>query len=339
MSNILVVEDDPSTQKLITHILRKEGYYVMTANDAREALEMDLDAPPDLLLTDRMMPGMDGFKLVEELKSEYATAFIRVILLTSCNSAKDIETGLNAGADDYITKPFDHAILLARVRSQLRTKALLDKILRENEILKDRIAASYQEIVPLPWEREGRGPESRDLPEPKVPTWPEELKKIGRQGIRDVLFVCKANLVRSPLAELLFKNILHKSGITDIQCGSAALNLVSGDRLKDSVVQAFSGMNINLARHRSRSITEELARKADIILAMEGAHKEKLTDLFPFCQEKVFLLSLFRTDGSEVRDIQDPIKKSVFDYRLCYHDISLSIVGFMEFLKNTRRAL
>lgn len=136
------MDDDPEIRTIVSHHLKKAGYYVMTAESADEALDKELEVVPDLLILDKMMPGMDGFDFLEKLKSGTQASSIRVIMLTSCDRNEDIIEGLDTGADDYITKPFIPDVLLARVRSQLRTKALLDRLLRENESLKDKILKS-----------------------------------------------------------------------------------------------------------------------------------------------------------------------------------------------------
>ncbi|MFC2167809.1 response regulator transcription factor [Acidobacteriota bacterium] len=145
MSNILIVDDDPEILTIVSHHLQKAGFYVMKAESADVALEKELDVVPDLLILDKMMPGMDGFEFLEKLKSGPEVSSIRVIMLTSCDRNEDIIEGLDAGADDYLTKPFIPALLLARVRAQLRTKAHLDKLLRENESLKNKISQSSLE--------------------------------------------------------------------------------------------------------------------------------------------------------------------------------------------------
>ena len=117
----------------------------MTAESADEALEKELEVVPDLLILDKMMPGMDGFDFLEKLKSGIAASSIRVIMLTSCDRNEDIIEGLDTGADDYITKPFIPDVLLARIRAQLRTKALLDRLFRENASYKDKIPESSSE--------------------------------------------------------------------------------------------------------------------------------------------------------------------------------------------------
>ncbi len=145
MSNILIVDDDPEIRTIISHTLQKAGNYVMTAESADVALEKELEVVPDLLILDKMMPGMDGFDFLEKLKSGTAASSIRVIMLTSCDRNEDIIEGLDTGADDYVTKPFIPDVLMARIRAQLRTKALLDRLHRENDSLKDKIPESSSE--------------------------------------------------------------------------------------------------------------------------------------------------------------------------------------------------
>ncbi len=140
--NILIIDDDPGIRKIISHNLYKAGYYVMTAESADEALEKELEVVPDLLILDKMMPGLDGIAFLEKLKSAISTSSIRVIMLTSCDRNEDIIEGLDTGADDYVTKPIILDVLMARIRAQLRTKALLDNVLRENESLKAKFPES-----------------------------------------------------------------------------------------------------------------------------------------------------------------------------------------------------
>jgi len=133
MSNILVVDDDQDTRRLVTHYLEKAGYFVMTAENGRDAFEKDLEAVPDLLILDNVMPEMFGYELVKKLKNSDATAYIRIIMLSSLDHPTEIANGLIAGADDYITKPFIPKILLARVRAQLRTKLLINQLLKKRK--------------------------------------------------------------------------------------------------------------------------------------------------------------------------------------------------------------
>ncbi|MBA4374821.1 MAG: histidine kinase [Anaerolinea sp.] len=117
--SILVVDDDPVIQQFISLVLKRGGFDITVASNGLEALNRVNEAAPDLIISDVMMPEMDGFSLLKELRSKSDTAFIPLILLTSKSSDEDIIDGLNLGADDYLPKPIDGNILLARVNSKL----------------------------------------------------------------------------------------------------------------------------------------------------------------------------------------------------------------------------
>ena len=117
---VLVVDDDPDILQFVRVNLELEGYETSTAANGRIALDAATAAPPDLVLLDVMMPEMDGLTVLRRLRSTPSTTSVPVILLTAKALAEDRVRGLNLGADDYITKPFDVEELMARVRTVLR---------------------------------------------------------------------------------------------------------------------------------------------------------------------------------------------------------------------------
>jgi DNA-binding response OmpR family regulator len=117
---ILVVDDDPVIQKLLEVNFEMEGYAVATANDGAEALATVAASLPDVVVLDVMMPKLDGIEVVRRMKADAATAGVPVLLLSARAQAKDIDEGLGAGADAYMTKPFDPVELLGRVASLLK---------------------------------------------------------------------------------------------------------------------------------------------------------------------------------------------------------------------------
>lgn len=125
---ILVVDDLEDNREVLRARLTSRGYEVDCAVNGAEALERVAAQPPDLILLDIMMPVLDGIATVRRLKADATLPFIPVLLLTSKTDAADVVVGLEAGADDYLTKPIDHAALVARVRAMLRIKALQDEV-------------------------------------------------------------------------------------------------------------------------------------------------------------------------------------------------------------------
>ncbi|MEZ5176048.1 MAG: response regulator [Acidimicrobiia bacterium] len=117
---ILVVDDDPDILQFVQMNLELDGFRVETADGGRAALEQAAARPPDLMLLDIMMPEMDGLTVLRRMRSDPPTASVPVIILTARSLAEDRVKGLDLGADDYITKPFDLEELVARVRTVLR---------------------------------------------------------------------------------------------------------------------------------------------------------------------------------------------------------------------------
>jgi DNA-binding response OmpR family regulator len=113
---VLFIEDSPTLAQLLEISLVQAGYEVVRAGSGEEGLELARAEPPDLLLCDVMLPGIDGFEVVRVLRRELATANMSIIMLTAMANVME---GLDAGADDYVLKPYDHRELLARVRSVL----------------------------------------------------------------------------------------------------------------------------------------------------------------------------------------------------------------------------
>jgi len=155
---ILVVDDNEANRDILETRLVSQGYKVITANDGEEGIEKARAELPDLVLLDVMMPKLDGFEVCRRLKADESLPFLPIILVTAKADIKDIVRGLELGADEYLTKPLDHAALVARVRSILRIKALHDTVQAQakeladwNRTLEQRVEAQVGEL-----ERVGR---------------------------------------------------------------------------------------------------------------------------------------------------------------------------------------
>jgi diguanylate cyclase (GGDEF)-like protein len=141
-NKILVVDDVPVNVQLLTTYLTSVGYHVITARDGQEALSKVASSMPDLILLDVMMPKINGFEVCERIKSDPATRIIPVIMVTALNEIEDKIKATEAGADDFISKPFNKLELLTRVKSLLRIKQLHDELnakVRELEQARERL--------------------------------------------------------------------------------------------------------------------------------------------------------------------------------------------------------
>ncbi|MCT4493676.1 PleD family two-component system response regulator [Bosea minatitlanensis] len=127
-ARVLVIDDVPANLRLLEAKLSAEYFEVLTATSGPDALAICERGEPDIVLLDVMMPGMNGFEVCRRLKSTPATAHIPVVIVTALDQPRDRLQGLDAGADDFLTKPLDDAALFARVRSLARLKAMTDEL-------------------------------------------------------------------------------------------------------------------------------------------------------------------------------------------------------------------
>jgi class 3 adenylate cyclase len=150
---ILIVDDNATNVKILQARLASEGYEVVSAADGLEGLSAARELQPDLILLDVMMPRLGGLEVCRQLRADPGFPFTPIIMVTAMADLKDVIAGLEAGADEYLTKPVDHAALAARVRSMLRIKRLHDQVeslvaeVRQwNASLEERVAAQVAEL-------------------------------------------------------------------------------------------------------------------------------------------------------------------------------------------------
>jgi adenylate cyclase len=124
----LIADDNPNNIEVLRVRLGAQGYDIVTAADGEEALTRARADDPDLILLDVMMPKRDGISVLKELKADSSSRFVPIVLVTARADTRDVVTGLEAGGDDYLTKPVEQAALVARVRSLLRIKELHDTV-------------------------------------------------------------------------------------------------------------------------------------------------------------------------------------------------------------------
>jgi adenylate cyclase len=188
---ILVVDDLPQNVRLLDAVLSPRGYEVVPAGSGEEALALLAERPPDLVLLDILMPEMDGYEVCRRIRKDPATAFLPVVMITASGDQQKL-LAIDAGADDFVTKPFDQAELLARVGSLLRVKHYHDTIERQSAELAE-------------WNTEL---------ERRVATQVDELERVGR--LRRFLAPQLADLIVSSGDESALES--HRRDITVVFC-------------------------------------------------------------------------------------------------------------------------
>ncbi|MDJ0828538.1 MAG: SpoIIE family protein phosphatase [Desulfobacterales bacterium] len=147
---VLIVDDNPANVEIFQMRLEANGYDIITATDGEAGLVLATAKQPDLILLDIMMPKMDGIEVCRRIRADQSLPFIPIIMVTARTDSKDIVAGLEAGADEYLTKPVDHAALVARVKSMLRIKSLHDTVLDQSVQLKVQLKTATK-IQSLFW--------------------------------------------------------------------------------------------------------------------------------------------------------------------------------------------
>ena len=120
MQTILLIEDDAPIQELVRYNLEREGYSLVVAGDGLNGLEKAQQVKPDLILLDLMLPGLDGYEVCRALRADPATAAVPIIVLSARSEVIDKVLGLELGADDYMTKPFDPKVLLSKIKALIK---------------------------------------------------------------------------------------------------------------------------------------------------------------------------------------------------------------------------
>ena len=146
---ILVVDDDERNHRLLVAMLEAEGYTAGEAADGTQALELVRQSPPDIVLLDIMMPGMDGYEVAHALKADAATRSIPIVMVTALDDRASRLRGLEAGAEEFVTKPVDRNELRIRVRNLLRLKEFSDYLANHNRVLEEQVQERTAKVTRL----------------------------------------------------------------------------------------------------------------------------------------------------------------------------------------------
>ena len=145
-ASILIVDDDMQNRRLLEVLLGPEGYVTRTAGGGKQALASITEDPPDLILLDYLMPGIDGLRVARTVKSDMATRNIPIIMLTALDHSEARLAALDAGVEEFLTKPVDRAELWLRVRNLLRLKELSDLVEDHQATLEEEVQAARSEL-------------------------------------------------------------------------------------------------------------------------------------------------------------------------------------------------
>jgi class 3 adenylate cyclase/CheY-like chemotaxis protein len=197
-ARILVVDDDPASRRLLEVRLRSLAGHLRVARDGQEALQVVDAFRPDVILLDYMMPKVSGIEVIRRLKEDERFKSIPVILITARGSQQDKVTGLNAGADDYVVKPFEPFELLARVRSMLRIKQMHDALQTWNRTLEEKVSQQVAEIERMNRLKRYLAPQIADA---VLQAKDEDLLKSHRQEITVVFLDLRGFTAFSDAAE------------------------------------------------------------------------------------------------------------------------------------------
>ncbi len=250
---VLIVDDDKENVDLIAYFLKPQNYQIITAHDGVEALRLVESENPDIILLDLRLPKMDGFEVCERIKKNYYTRFIPIIMITALKDLKNKIRSLEAGADDFISKPFENIELLTRVKSLLRIKKYHDELEKKNKELEEK----NQALV-------------------RMDQFKEELNHLIVHDMKNPIFVIQGNLqmlmmgMDENMAHLkkyvdridrstqnLLRMVMNLIDITKIESGSMSLKLELAslndvvesaiERIKDFPEVVGKQLNVKLA--------------------------------------------------------------------------------------------
>ncbi|HWQ45780.1 MAG TPA: response regulator [Longilinea sp.] len=238
---ILIVDDDIETLRLVGLMLQRQGYQIVAANNGTQAMAMARNENPDLIVLDVMMPDLDGYEVVRQLRKEKETASVPIIMFTAKSQVEDKVAGLEAGADDYLTKPVHPAELVAKI------KALLSRG-------KTRVAVEQGYVIGVVGARGGLGVSTMTLNtalayhriakvdviaaelRPSQGIWGIELGFSESEGLGDVLRLKTSEITSSQVEKVLMRTA---QGIR---------LLMAGNRIKDNVLMANEDQLVSVVK-------------------------------------------------------------------------------------------
>jgi DNA-binding NarL/FixJ family response regulator len=270
---ILIVDDEPLNVDYLEQELEGLGFATETASDGLEALELVAASPPDLVLLDVMMPGMDGISVLRVLKEDPETRLIPVVLMTALNAVEDRVRGIEAGADDFLSKPVDDRELLARIRTALSVKRAIDETvgeLRSTSAHLERYGRQERDVavVAVAWRLGGQS-----LPDEAVAFVGRRRREASEQLIRSL-----GGLPSESAADVLIAVFDGPDGRSRaIAAVEAALAVVGEGSPQAEDVLASAAISVGPARVGSTRVRQ--AGELRWVYGAEGEPVERAADL------------------------------------------------------------
>jgi DNA-binding NarL/FixJ family response regulator len=265
-ARILVVDDEPLNVDYLEQELEGHGFEIETATNGVEALERVADSPPDLVLLDVMMPEMDGIRVLRILKSDPATRLVPVVLMTALNAVEDRVRGIEAGADDFLSKPVDDRELLARINTALALKRAIDETfddLRSTSAYLERYGRGVQDVAVLALEWRSL---DRTFPEQAVAFLVRRQRATAEECIRAEGGL-SSEADAGPLVAVFDGADARARALAALEAARAILDHASTDVVSREVRARAA---ISLGRAQVGSIRETVAGKQRWLFGAEG---------------------------------------------------------------------
>jgi putative two-component system response regulator len=326
--SILVVDDNPGDVRLVQMLLTEAGYVVHTATNGRDALQIVACEALDLVLSDVMMPEPDGFEVCREIKRNPATRLIPVVLITGLRDVEDKIKGIDAGADDFLAKPFNFDELTARVRSLCRLKKFTDDLESAESVItslaltieaRDRYTEGHCERLARFSTALGAelGLASEDL---SALQWGGILHDVGKIGVADAVLLKPASLTISEYQEMKLHTVIGERLCGELHSLRSVRPIVrhhherlDGTGYPDGlrhdaipllaqimgIVDVYDALTTD--RPYRPAVRQEIAFQTLVDEATKGWRRRDLVDAFiDLCQRKGLTLDMFGRYGSHL---------------------------------------
>jgi signal transduction histidine kinase/DNA-binding response OmpR family regulator len=286
---ILIVDDERHNRALLEVMLAPEGFLLLTAANGEEAIATVARQPPDLILLDIMMPGMNGYQVAEKIKGDPATKQIPIIMVTALHDREAMMLGLAAGAEDFLTKPVYRAELCMRVRNLLRLKAYGDHFNKYSQTLEDEVSSRTVDLAESDHEKQYMrllqtvADEALRAPEAPIKARLEELLELILQAMdarsaalvlyepqtERVITAASAGVASEEMERLATLMVLWKERPNDAE--AQAIKLILNDALRQNGIQSLQGIRLPphhklfgvlyIGLHDDRSLTKRELRR------------------------------------------------------------------------------